>query len=580
MDSAVRFGPARVGYGDKVPLGKTPVVQVLQRLSETDSLFHTDVIMDNCFVLKALVDSGSMACTISEQTDSMLQRDFPEIDRKRADEYVIVGCGGQPVMPTAMYDLSVLVYGVKVIVPVLVVPGQSDSMILGSNVLKWLMMQIENGAIDSIQDLPEPQRVQSNTQRTMETPVLKTEEEINKTLMDMGLPEVDITSCEVSLEWKNKLLNLIERYDSTFSRHKMDCGEAKDFVHRIRLMDDKPFRLPYRRVPPCHYEKLRTALNEMEEVGIIKKSQSEYASPLVLVVKPNGDLRICNDFRWLNARTIKDAHPLPHQTDALAALGGNVFFSTMDLTSGFYNVPLHEDDKRFTAFSSPFGLHEYNRMPQGLTNSPATFMRMMMSIFGDKNFTSLLCYLDDLMVFAPSEQIALERLEMVFSRLAANNLKLSPKKCHFLRRSVKFLGHIVCEEGMKTDPSKVQAIGDIREADLMEADGPCQSASIRVESSGALSQLSLSGGDHALPEDHSELAPADAMTYDAAADTQLLPVRTRAGRLINPPARLICEMKEQRVMEKDSSQVVGPVFSFMRFFFPDRQPRWAPLFFC
>ena len=121
---------------------------------------------------------------------------------------------------------------------------------------------------------------------------------------------------------------------------------------------------------------------------------------------------------------MKDAHPLPHQTDVLAALGGNVFFSTMDLTSGFYNVRLHENDKKYTAFSSPFPLHEYNRMPQGLTNSPATFMRMMMSIFGDENFTSLLGYLDDLMVFAPSECVALQRLQMVFSRLAANNLKL------------------------------------------------------------------------------------------------------------------------------------------------------------
>jgi hypothetical protein len=98
---------------------------------------------------------------------------------------------------------------------------------------------------------------------------------------------------------------------------------------------------------------------------------------------------------------VKEAHPLPHQADTLAALGGNVFFSTMDLTSVFYNVPLHEAHKKYTAFSSPFGIHEYNRMPQGLSNSPATFMRMMLSISGDENFSSLLCYLDDLMVFAP-----------------------------------------------------------------------------------------------------------------------------------------------------------------------------------
>lgn len=90
-------------------------------------------------------------------------------------------------------------------------------------------------------------------------------------------------------------------------------------------------------------------------------------------------------FRWVNARTVKDAHPLPHQADVLAALGGNAFFSTMDLTSGYYNVPLHDDDKKYTAFSSPLVFHEYDRMPQGLCNSPATFMRMMLSIFGDQN---------------------------------------------------------------------------------------------------------------------------------------------------------------------------------------------------
>ena len=140
-----------------------------------------------------------------------------------------------------------------------------------------------------------------------------------------------------------------------------------------------------------------------------------------MVWKKDGGLRICTDFRWLNARTLKDAHPLPHQSDCLAALGGNCLFSTMDLTSGFFNIPMHEDDKKYTAFTTPLGLHEYNRMPQGLCNSPASFMRMMIGIFGDKNFTKLLCYLDDLLVFASSEDEALSRLHTVFQRLRENN---------------------------------------------------------------------------------------------------------------------------------------------------------------
>lgn len=167
--------------------------------------------------------------------------------------------------------------------------------------------------------------------------------------------------------------------------------------------------------------------------------------------KKDGSLHICTDFRSHNAKSLKDTNPLPHQADAFAALGGNIFFSTMDFYIWllFYsNVPLHEDHKKYTAFSSPFGLHEYNRMPQGLSNSPASFMRMMLSIFGEETFTNLLCYLDDLMGFAPTEELALERLEVVFSHLGNHKLKLAPKKCHLLQRSVRFLRHVICGDGV------------------------------------------------------------------------------------------------------------------------------------
>ncbi|KAK3505904.1 hypothetical protein QTP70_003696, partial [Hemibagrus guttatus] len=151
-------------------------------------------------------------------------------------------------------------------------------------------------------------------------------------------------------------------------------------------------------------KKLRSVLSDMEEQEIIRKSYSEWASPLVLVWKKTGDLRVCVDYRWLNTRTVKDAHPLPHQADCLAALGGNAIFSAIDLTSGFYNIVVSEEDRKFTAFTTPMGLYEFNRLPQGLCNSPASFMRLMTNIFGDQNFLTLLCYLDDLLVYAPNEE--------------------------------------------------------------------------------------------------------------------------------------------------------------------------------
>ncbi|KAI5625025.1 hypothetical protein C0J50_15416 [Silurus asotus] len=290
-------------------------------------------------------------------------------------------------------------------------------------------------------------------------------------LKDCGLTDIDTEGCEVSEVWKRKLADLVASYNDVFSKDRLNCGEAKDFVHRIHLFDEHPFRLPYRRIPPVHYQRLREVLSEMEEKGIISKSTSEYASPLVMVWKKNGNLRVCTDFHWLNAKTIKDAHPLPYQADCLAALGGNAFFSTMDLTSGFYNIPLHVSDRRYTAFTTPMGLYEYNRLPQGLCISPWSFMRMMLSIFGDLNFSSLLCYLDDLLVFAPSEQEALRRLEIVFSRLRSSNLKLAPKKCHFLKKSVKFLGHMIDSAGISVDEEEVKVISAFQKADLMKNNG-------------------------------------------------------------------------------------------------------------
>lgn len=126
-----------------VPLQKTLILQNLQKLSKTDSLFYTNVTVDNGHVFNALVDSGSMACTISETVDAKLSQSTPDIEKKLAADFVIVGCGGHLVTPSAMYDLTTSVYGYKVVIPVLVVPGQTDEMILGSSAIKWLISQMK-----------------------------------------------------------------------------------------------------------------------------------------------------------------------------------------------------------------------------------------------------------------------------------------------------------------------------------------------------------------------------------------------------------------------------------------------------
>lgn len=608
-------------------LGRRPIFQNIHRLKPHDELFYENVTLGGRVSVKAMLDSGSMACTLSSSVmPQLLQQKVLEAPTLEPTDVVLIGCGGSKTVPSGMCDLEVEIYGYKVIVPTLVVDGKCDDLIVGSNLLRYLVhrLKLERGLLNGdlsrpvkdcdpqkrllslmsaveqcTEDVPDkvgsvklkkaitlepmtehlvwgmlqqqhdvkagctvmleptsarsrprsvivgrtvavlrndgwlPLKVinpsdkaitlrrnakladvyacvalesfsdpkaenssqpgfQQNVQLSDTNPIGGCDEhslvtEISSlpdrpvpgksstqagshgtVLHSIGLSDIDIDSCEASTACKEKLIGLIAEFQSIFSRDKLDCGKAEGCLHRIRVVDEKPFRLPCRRIPPNQYEKLRQVLDEMEEREIIRKSSSEFASPLVLVWKKTGDMRICNDFRWLNARTIKDAHPLPHPADALAVLGGNAFFSTMDLTSGYYNVEVHHEDRKYTAFTSPFGLYEYNRMPQGLCNSPATFMRMMLSIFGDQNFLSLLCYLDDVLVFAPTEDLALERLKMVFQRLKDHNLKLAPKKCHFLQRSVKFLGHIVSADGIQTDPDKVAAIASLTESDLME----------------------------------------------------------------------------------------------------------------
>jgi hypothetical protein len=136
------------------------------------------------------------------------------------------------------------------------------------------------------------------------------------------------------------------------------------------------------------------------------------------------------------------------------------YFSTLDLTSGYWQVEVAEHDKHKTAFSTPMGLFEANRKPFGLQNAPSTFQRLMTCCFGDLNFTHLLIYLDDLIIFSKTFEEHLERLQLVFDRLQEHGLKLKPSKCHLVRKEVQYLGHLVSTEGIKTDPEKISRVKD------------------------------------------------------------------------------------------------------------------------
>ena len=170
-------------------------------------------------------------------------------------------------------------------------------------------------------------------------------------------------------------------------------------------------------------------------------------------------MRFCIDLRTLNNRTVKDGYSLPRIEDTLDCLHGAVWFSTLDLKSGYWQVELEEEAKPLTAFTvGPLGFLECEHMPFGLTNAPATFQRLMESCLGELHLNCHIIYLDDIIVFSRTPEEHIHRLKAVFEKLKAAGLKLKPSKCDFFKKEIKYLGHVVSEQGVSTDPDKIKAV--------------------------------------------------------------------------------------------------------------------------
>ena len=199
-----------------------------------------------------------------------------------------------------------------------------------------------------------------------------------------------------------------------------------------------PLLQPYRRQNPAVRREEMAQVQQMLASDVIRPSNSPSASPVVMVKKKDGILRFCVDFRQLNAATVKDAHPLPRIDDLLDALHRARWFSTLDLKSGYWQVPIMERDKEKTAFRTSSGqLYEFNQVPFGLCNAPATFSRLMDRVLSGLHWETCLFYLDDIIVFSSTWEEHLARLRQVFERLRHANLKLGPRNALSpLKRSV------------------------------------------------------------------------------------------------------------------------------------------------
>lgn len=289
-----------------------------------------------------------------------------------------------------------------------------------------------------------------------------------------GMVEVDVQNVQLLPEAEHPVFSLkgegltaneqqqmdqlLRKWSKVFAAHEEDYGRTDAVQHHIPTGVAPPSRERYRPVPPSIFPELRRLLQSMLESGVVSESSSPWAAPIVLVKKKDGTWRFCVDYRKLNGLTHKDAFPLPRIEESLTCLKQSRWFSTLDLASGYWQVEVDPQDRKKTAFTTPLGLYEFQRMPFGLCNAPATFQRLMQRCLGSMVNDTLLIYLDDIIIFSPDFQSHLQHLEQVFDKLWRHGLKLQPHKCSLFQPKVNYLGHVVSKEGVATDPEKTIAV--------------------------------------------------------------------------------------------------------------------------
>ena len=262
----------------------------------------------------------------------------------------------------------------------------------------------------------------------------------------------------LTCEQNHRFHELLLRNKEIFAENELDLGCANSFEHSIELTSNVPVKTAYRRVPPGIMQEVKDHLREMEQKGIIRPSTSPYSSQMVIVRKRSGQVRICVDYRALNALTIDDAFPLPRIHELVDSLNGAKFFSVLDLASGFHQISIKEEDKYKTAFNTPFGLYEWERVPMGLKTSGACFSRMLSFILKDDLFNEVITYLDDILIYSKTFDEHLLKLERVLNKLQGHGLKLRYEKCDFFKNKVTYVGHLLSEEGISINEEKIKIV--------------------------------------------------------------------------------------------------------------------------
>lgn len=273
----------------------------------------------------------------------------------------------------------------------------------------------------------------------------------NHDLPNLALASVDTLST-------TQRVRLDEVIDAAFKKMGTKLGCTSMVEHVIKT-NHVPIRQRHYPISPAVQAQVNVELEKMLEEGIIEKSNSPWASPILLIKKKDNTYRFVVDYRQLNKVTERDAYPLPFVNATLDKLRDARYISTLDIKSAYWQIPLAEESRPLTAFVIPNrGLFQFRRMPMGLHNAPATWQRFIDQVVGVDLERYVFVYLDDAIICTPTFEKHIEVLQEVLKRLTAAGLTLNREKCHFCKSELRYLGYMVGASGLMVDPEKVAAI--------------------------------------------------------------------------------------------------------------------------
>jgi hypothetical protein len=281
------------------------------------------------------------------------------------------------------------------------------------------------------------------------------------------------TTWKVDDSLEIRAARLRQRIEDTFRQAYSDVldGEphgvnnSMPHKHIIELVEGaEPYSRKLKRLSPLEVELLNKYIKEMVDGGRIRPSDSPWGANVLFVPKPDGGYRCCQDYRELNKRIKHDTYPLP-RIDVHMDMAQGTFWSKMDLLKGFYQLPMHEDSVKYTAFNTLVGKYEFLVMPMGLQSAPGSFMRAMNKVFDglmwDPNVrqdSGILVYLDDILIFSQTEDQHMEILQCVLDRLRTYKLQCKFSKCTFAVTEIEYLGFKLSHQGVRMDPQKIAIV--------------------------------------------------------------------------------------------------------------------------